>query len=263
MPLAGGTDLVIMRASGVVSPSVLVDLKRLAKLKSVEATQSGFTIGTLATMETLARRDDRGLGALVDGAAVVGAPQTRARATLGGNVCRSSPAGDTLAGLLVLEADAELSTAAGTRRLSLAQFFTGPGTNALEGGELLVRLHLPRLGGGSAYGRLTYRRWMDLAVVGVAARLLLDEQGECVDASIALSAAAPTPILVPEVGATLVGSRCELDALETACGDMVRAATPIDDVRGTRRYRERVLRPLGRRVLGLAYLRATREARGD
>ena len=255
MVLSGGTDLVAMRAAGMVAPSFLVDVKQLTDLGGFSLLPDGLRIGALTTMERIGELHGMGYSALVDGAAVVGAPQTRSRATLGGNVCRSSPAGDTLPALLVLEASLELHSTRPTRSVPLANFFTGPGTNVRRSDELLTSIQLPRITGGSAYERLTYRRWMDLAVVGIAARVEL-EDGVCTAAWLAAGGVAPTPLLIEEAASLLASTDVGQDAIERACEAVAQASHPIDDVRGSREYRLHVLRPLARRVLIRALERA-------
>jgi carbon-monoxide dehydrogenase medium subunit len=245
--LAGGTDLVAMRAAGL-APTRVVDVKRLEQLEGV----TGESIGATTTLDAVRKLEP---SALTDGARIVGGWQTRSRATLGGNVCRASPAGDTLCGLLVLGASFELESPAAARSVAAAEFFTGPGATVRAPGELLTRIALPQVEGGSAYRRFTYRGAMDLAVVGVAARIAVRD-GICHDASIAIAACGPTPRLVPRAAAALVGSDVGVEAVATACAAVVEAAEPIDDVRGTRRHRLQVLTPLTRRVIAEALARA-------
>ncbi|WP_037065850.1 FAD binding domain-containing protein [Pseudonocardia acaciae] len=253
--LAGGTDLVPLRAAGALAPSVLVDVKHIAELRGVHANNDGIRIGAATTLADLGARVDPALDAVLDGARVVGGAQTRERATLGGNLCRSSPAGDTLCGLLVLDAVAELHSARGTREVAVRDFFTGPGRNVMTPDEILVSVLFPAGRGGSAYRRFTYRRWMDLAVVGVAARLAFSED-TCVDAAVAIGAVAPTPLLVPDAASALVGTACDDAAIARALEPVLATAAPIDDVRGTRAHRLRVLRSLTSDVLRLARARA-------
>jgi carbon-monoxide dehydrogenase medium subunit len=245
-----------MRAGGVVQSQELVDIKGIAELQSIDVSEDGTTLGSAVTMSRIARLDVNRFGALADGALVVGGPQTRFRATIGGNACRASPAGDTLAALLVLGAEIELASSTGTRVVDVARFFAGPGSTVRTPEELAVRLRLPSSAGGSAYESLTYRRWLDLAVAGVAVRVALGPDGVCADAEVAVSAAAPTPLLVPEAGRALVGSSCEVDAIETAAKAVAAAVDPIDDVRGTRAYRLQVLPRLLDRALARAVVRA-------
>jgi carbon-monoxide dehydrogenase medium subunit len=259
MPLAGGTDVVPMRNDGAIAPRVLVDVKHVPELHGVDAVGAGWRIGAATTFERLCAERPPGLDAVLDGAAIVGAPQTRSRGTLGGNVCRASPAGDALCGLLVLDAVLELRGADGAREVPAAAFFTGPGRTVRDGGELLVAIRFPGRPGGSAYRRFTYRRAMDLAVAGVAARVELVD-GTCASAALAIGAVAPTPRLVPEAAAALAGTPCDEPAIAAACEAALAAATPIDDVRGAARHRRRVLPVLARRVLADALARA-REGR--
>lgn len=251
--LAGGTDVVTLRANGALTPRHLVDVKHVAELAGVWRADGEVSIGAATTCASLVADGDAGLAAVVDGARIVGAAQTRARATIGGNVVRSSPAGDTLCGLLALDAWLELRSTRGVRVVPVAEFFTGPGRNVRAEDELLTRVAVPRRGGGSAYRRFTYRRAMDLAIVGVGAWVAF-EDGVCVDARIALAAVGPTP--VPAPADALIGSDGGPDAIAAACDAVVAAAAPIDDVRGTRRHRLRVLRPLARDVLADAVRRA-------
>jgi carbon-monoxide dehydrogenase medium subunit len=253
--LAGGTDVVTMRAAGALAPSRLVDVKHLKPLHGVTTDGATVTIGAATTCDELARPGTLPASALVDGAALVGGWQTRARATLGGNICRASPAGDTLCGVLVLGGMLGLVGPRGARRVAATEFFTGPGTTVRAPDELLTRIVLPHRRGGSAYRRFTYRNAMDLAVVGVAAWLELRE-GRCVDAAIAIGACGPVPRLVPSAAAALAGSAVGAESVAAACAEVVAAADPIDDVRGTRRHRLHVLAPLTRRVIADALARA-------
>jgi carbon-monoxide dehydrogenase medium subunit len=246
--LAGGTDVVTMRADGRIEPSALMDVKALPELRFVEHTAETVRIGAASTMGELAEEADRELRALIDGAAVVGSAQTRNRATIGGNICRSSPAGDALPGLLVLDALVVLERSGGSRRVPLREFFTGPGLNVRGGDELLTAIEVPRRGGGGAYSRLTYRAWMDLAVMGVAARIELDGD-TCVGAEIAIGGMAPTPILATDAARALIGTGLGEAEIAAAVAAAEAICSPIDDVRGTSEYRLHGLRALLPRVV--------------
>lgn len=258
LALAGGTDLVTMRADGIVAPETLVDIKSIREMQGVGGTRSHM-IGAATTMRVLLESAPPGLDAILDGARVIGGAQTRARATLGGNIVRSSPAGDTLCGLLVLDARLHLRSVDGRRAVPIDEFFTGPGRNVRLAHELLTAVEVPLPDGGSSYARFTYRNAMDLAVVGVASRLTASA-GVCSSASIAIGAVGPVAMLVPDAAAALVGGACEPDAIEAACAALVEAASPIDDVRGSRQHRLRVLPVLARNVIAQAWDRALRAA---
>jgi CO/xanthine dehydrogenase FAD-binding subunit len=254
LALAGATDLVMMRADGVLAPHSLVDVKSIPELRGV-GSEASHMIGAATTMRDLLEAGQPDLAAVVDGASVVGGAQTRARATLGGNIVRSSPAGDTLCGLLVLDAVLHLRSVDGNRTLPIDAFFTGPGRNVRRASELLTAIEVPRHAGGSSYRRFTYRNAMDLAIVGVAARVTAMD-GACSSAAVAIGAVGPVPLLVADAAAALVGTTCGPPAIDAACASLVEAATPIDDVRGTRRHRLRVLPTLARRVIEQAWDRA-------
>jgi carbon-monoxide dehydrogenase medium subunit len=254
--LAGGTDLVLMRRAGLVAPSTLIDIKQIPELGELTADERGLSIGAAVTIERVAALDAIRYGALVDGARVLGAVQTRARATLGGNVCRASPAGDTLAGLLVLNAEIELASHDGSRTVPLARFFTGPGATLRRPTELAARLIVPTAHGTSAYERQTYRRWLDLAVAGVAVRVVLDRDRRCIDAAVAVAALAPTPVEVPDAAAELMESRLDANTIARTSAAILDVVDPISDVRGTREYRLRVIPALLRRAIDRAVERA-------
>jgi CO/xanthine dehydrogenase FAD-binding subunit len=254
LALAGGTDLVTLRAGGAIAPEMLVDIKSIAELRGV-GSDASHMIGAATTMRELVKAGPPGLEAIVDGAMVLGGGQTRARATLGGNIVRASPAGDTLCGLLVLNARLHLRSVDGDRAVPTGEFFTGPGRNVRRANELLTAVEVPLHTGGSSYQRFTYRNAMDLAVVGVAASLTATG-GVCSSASLAIGAVGPVPLLVPDAAEALVGTACDAHAIQAACLALVEVATPIDDVRGTRRHRLRVLPSLARRVIEQAWDRA-------
>ena len=256
LPLAGGTDFVPMQRAGTINPVTIVDLKSLPELHRVEVRNEQVTIGGCVTMAGIGALRGAGIGALTDGANYVGGRQTRARATLGGNVARSSPAGDTLAPLLALDAVARVAGLGHRGRdIPLRSFFVGPGQNRLEPGEIITEIVVPAEG-ASAYLRLTYRSWMDLAVSGVA--VWIRPHGASVaEARVALCGVGPTPLLVPAAAAALTGP--EPDTV-TASGALESAAQPIDDVRGTAEYRLASLRPLLDGALAIALSRIREES---
>ena len=253
--LAGGTDLVVMRAQSVVSADSLVDIKGIEALTDVNVGGRGISIGACTSLDTLSYHKGLGLNAISDGASVVGGWQTRCRATIGGNICRASPAADTLCGLLVLGCELEVASLGGERSISADAFFKGPGRTAMRPGELLTRIVIPFDGGGSAYRRFTYRNSMDLSVAGVAIFLQLNGD-RCTHARVAVGACGPTPLLVPEAASELIGSTVDSGAVAAAATAVVAAARPIDDVRGSRKHRLHVLRPLVVSVAAEALSRA-------
>lgn len=254
--LAGGTDVVLMRSGGSAGDDWVVDLKALAELTGIDRRPEGLVVGPMTTMKALSRSAVGGeFDGIRDSASLVGAPQTRARATIGGNICRSSPSGDTLPSLLAVDAELTLVSVRGERRVRAAEFFTGPGTNVLADDELLASIFVPMAGRSSAYGRVTYRAALDLAVVGVAVRLSVQD-GVCVDARVALGGVAPTPLLVSGAAEALRGDLSDRRGPEAAGALAAEACTPISDIRGTAEYRRHAVGVLTARMAMLAWDRA-------
>jgi CO/xanthine dehydrogenase FAD-binding subunit len=198
------------------------------------------------------------LTGLADAAALVGSPSTRNVGTLGGNVMNASPAMDTGAPLLVLDATVELRSATATRTIRLDELWSGPGVTTAAHDELCVAIVVPTPSplSGSAYVRLEYRRAMEIAVVGAAASVTLNADGGVATARIALSAVAPTIIEV--TGLDLSGLSVD-DAAERAAEAARVGATPISDLRAGDAYRRHTVGVMAARALQAAARRAAGE----
>ncbi|HEY66424.1 MAG TPA: xanthine dehydrogenase family protein subunit M [Caldilineae bacterium] len=256
--LAGGTDLLVQIKEGGWVPACLVSLRRLDELKGIRPGEDGLWIGARTTMaELTAASALRPYAALREGAGIIGSAQIRNVATIGGNLCNAAPSADTAPGLIVLGAEAIIADG-GQRTVKVEDLFVGPGQTILQPGELLTGLRIPALPprSGSAYLRHTPRAWMDIAVVGVASYIQLDEAGRCVDVRIALGAVAPTPIRAPQAEAILRGEVPTDQAIEAAAQQAMKEARPISDVRGSADYRRHLVSVLTRRTLQMALARA-------
>jgi CO/xanthine dehydrogenase FAD-binding subunit len=251
--VAGGTDLVVAARSGRRAlPPAVVSLHRLDELRGIERSGDGsLRIGALSTHADLERSGlvRSGWPALADAAVLVGSPATRNVGTVGGNLANASPAMELGAPLLVHQARVETS---GGRRLGIEELLVGPGRTALEPGELIAHVVVPA-SAASAYVRLEYRRAMEIAVVGAAAALAVDEAGRIEEARVALTAVAPTCVRAPAVEAALREATAAVfgDAAELAA----EAASPISDVRASDRYRRAQIAVIVRRALELAHER--------
>jgi len=212
-----------------------------------------------------ALKRDRALAAawpgVVEAANLIGSVQVRNRATMAGNLCNASPAADSVPALIAAGATCLIAGPQGEREVPVEAIPLAPGRTSLAPGEFVVEIRLPPRGqGGDAYLRSIPRTEMDIAVVGAGANLVLDGEGTCTAARIAVGAVAPTAILVPEAGAALVGTRLDEPAL-AAMAEAVRAACrPIDDKRGTAEYRTAMAEVLARRVVAIARQRAGENA---
>ena len=263
-PIAGGTDLVVGARQGKEAlPDDLVAIDRLDELTGIDATESEARIGAGVTharlmTDPLVVND---FTAIADAAALVGSPSTRNVGTIGGNVMNGSPAMDTGAPLVVLGAEAEPASASGTRRISMDDLWTGPGETSAAPGELCTALILPSGGGrarGSAYVRLEYRRAMEIAVVGAAAAVEL-EDGAVSSIRVALAAVAPTIIEVDGLG-PLVGSEPSAELSASVAAAASEQASPISDLRASDRYRRHTVGVMAKRAVDAAIRRASGEA---
>lgn len=255
-PIAGGTDLVVGARHGKAPlPDHLVSIDRIAALREVTVSAAGLTLGAAVSHHTI-ETDSRiasTWSALADGSALVGSPATRHVGTIGGNIMNASPAMDTGAALVVLAAEAELCTVAGTRRVPLGELWTGPGRTCAQPDELCVAVHVPTPApaSGSAYLRLEYRRAMEIAVVGAAAAVTLAADGSVAAVRVALSAVAPTIIEVSGLGG---GNLADVAAAAQAAASA--QARPITDVRATDAYRRHTVGVMARRAVEAAARRA-------
>jgi CO/xanthine dehydrogenase FAD-binding subunit len=260
-PLAGGTDLIDQIRVGRHMPQVVVDIKKIPELSILNLSAAGLRLG--AAVPCYRVYDDAGIGAgyaaLVDSARIIGGIQIQSRASIGGNLCNSGPAADSIPSLIALEAVAVIAGPQGQREVRVEDFCTGPGKNALAAGEFLVELKFPArpAHSGSHYRRFIPRNEMDIAVVGVAAAVVLDDKLEkFVSARVALGAVGPTPIFAQEVGNVLAGQPVNDETIGKAADVARTLAKPIDDMRGTKEFRVHVTGVLTRRVIEEAVQRA-------
>jgi carbon-monoxide dehydrogenase medium subunit len=260
MILAGGTDLLVQYQAGFRRPTVFVDIKHIPDLMRIEADAEGVTIGAaVPAVEIVAHPTIRSWWpGLVEGVRLIGSTQIQGRCTIGGNLCNGSPAADSACALIVNRAVARIAGPQGERQLPVGQFVTGPGRTALQSGELLVSVRLPKPAPhtADAYQRLIPRTEMDIAVASAAVSITVDGRGMCTDALVAVGAVAPTAHLVSAAGEALRGSSLDDEALQRAAAAASAAAQPIDDKRGTVTYRRHVVGVLTKRVAAIAAARA-------
>ena len=193
--------------------------------------------------------------ALAEGASEIGSIQIRNLATIGGNIAHASPAADTVAGLLVADAQVDIAGADGERTVPIDELFTGPGQTVLAPGEIITRFRLPSPTSGSHYIKHKIREVMDLAFIGVAAALNLDN-GTITDARIGLAAVAPTPIRATEAENLLNGNVPTAELLEQAGEAAAATASPISDLRCSAEHRREMVDVLTRRAIQHALERA-------
>lgn len=260
--MAGGTDVLVQIKEKKIRPQRVIDIKSIEEMEGLAISGDECSIGALTrirTLETSPLALEK-VPLLAQAAAKLGSVQVRTRATIGGNLCNASPSAETAPPLLALDAKAVICGKAGTRVVDLGEFFLGPGATVLGDGEMLTRLKIS-LGRnrrqGSVYYKLSPRKAMDLAFVGVAVLLELDGDDRISKARIALGAVAPTPIRVPSAEQRLEGSVFSLDAARESAERAAQSCSPISDLRASAEYRREMVRELCQQGLLAAHRQAT------
>jgi carbon-monoxide dehydrogenase medium subunit len=194
---------------------------------------------------------------LMEAGDLIGSTQVQGRATICGNLCNASPAGDSIPALIAAGGLCDIATAGGSRQMPVEDFVVGVGKNALQEGEFLlgVKFAMPKASTKDAYLRFTPRTEMDIAVAGVGVRVSV-ENGICTDARVSIGAVAPTALLVPGAADALIGSSLDEAALAVAGQACKDSASPISDKRGTAEYRQKVVAVLCKRAIAIAHKRA-------
>jgi CO/xanthine dehydrogenase FAD-binding subunit len=258
--LAGGTDLLVKLRAGLVAPELVVDVKAIPQLRSIESDTRGFRIGAAASCAEVGEHAAlvAAWPGVVEALHLIGSTQIQGRATPGGNLCNASPAADGVPAMIAAGGVCEVAGPGGEREVPVEKIVTGPGRTSLARGEFVVafRLPKPRARAGDAYLRLIPRTEMDIAVVGVGVALALDEKGVCTHARVGLGAVAPTPLLVADAANALIGTRVDDKALDALAAATSAACKPIDDKRGTVAYRIKIAGVLARRAARIALERA-------
>jgi CO/xanthine dehydrogenase FAD-binding subunit len=256
LPIIGGTDVMVELNFDRQRPFALLDLTRVAELADWAVEDGLLRIGAGVTYTRIIHELADRLPGLAMASRTVGSPQIRNRGTVGGNLGSASPAGDAHPPLLATDALVEVGSVRGTRRMPIADFFTGPKRHALAPDELIAAFLVPPAGGPQQFAKIGTRNAMVIAVASFG--LALHPEHGTVGA--ALGSAAPTPLFAGEAaafaGAELrdTGLWASRAALPTVVaerfGELVAmAASPIDDVRGSAAYRRHALAVLAKRTL--------------
>jgi carbon-monoxide dehydrogenase medium subunit len=258
--LAGGTDLLVQLREEMIEPSLIVDIKRIAETRIVDMGADEIRIGAAVTGAELDENDalKAAWPGVVEGVELIGSWQVQGRATIGGNLCNGSPAADGVPALIAAAAKIAIAGPNGSREVPAEDFNTGPGQNILGKGEFVVSIILPVRPpkSGDAYLRFIPRTEMDIAVVGAGVSLTLNDNGICAAARMSLGAVAPKALLVESATDILVGKKLTDDVLAALAEAASASCNPIDDKRGTIKFRTKVAAVLARRAATIAWQRA-------
>jgi CO/xanthine dehydrogenase FAD-binding subunit len=232
-PIQGGTDLMVALNFDRERPAEVLNLNEVRELRGYSRENGSLRLGSGLTYAEIEHGELRDvLPALAEASRTVGSPQIRNRGTIGGNLGTASPAGDAIPPLVVEEAEVECASVRGTRRLPVIDFVTGVKRNALEPDELITAVWVTPSNAPQTFMKVGPRNAMVIAVVSLAV-----SAGDELRASI--GSASPRPVLVT----------APRDDAATFAERVAAAASPIDDVRGTERYRRHAIRVLAERAL--------------
>ena len=246
--VAGGTDVLVQLPRGIMPTRTLVDISALRELKYLREDGDTITLGALTTHNDVIGSRlcvERALP-LAQACLEVGAPQIRTRATVAGNLITASPANDTITPLMALGAQVVLISLDGSRVVPLDRFYRGVRKTNLRPDELLSAIRIPALSTNASgiFLKLGLRRAQAISVVNVALVIARTDDGAVTEARIALGSVAPTIIRATVAEAYLTGRKLDDAAIEEAARLTSEDARPIDDLRGTARYRDKTLAAL-------------------
>ncbi|CAA9423574.1 MAG: Xanthine dehydrogenase, FAD binding subunit [uncultured Rubrobacteraceae bacterium] len=260
VPIRGGTDVMVELNFARSRPDAVIDLSRVEELEEWGERDGLLRVGAGVSYTRIIEEVGERLPGLAMASRTVGSPQIRNRGTVGGNLGTASPAGDGLPPLYASEAEVEVVSAGGSRRIPVADFVSGPKQNTLAGNELISAFYAARATGPQQYAKIGTRNAMVIAVCAFALALHPEKGrvGTCI------GSAGPTPIRAGEAERFVQGVIEEGGLWESRnaippvalrrFGELVAgAARPIDDVRGTAGYRRHSVGVLARRTLGWAW----------
>ena len=255
--LAGGTDLMPQTQAGRVRfRRALVNIRHIPELGGIGEADGAIRIGALTTVAEIMESNvvRARLPVFVDAGDHFASAQLRNAATIGGNICNASPAGDLLVPLLVHDAEVELASDVGgtmvTRRVALAEFFTGPGKTQRAPGELLVAVHMPMPAAGhiARFVKFGTRPALDISAISIGVAGVLRDRA-LTGVRVAFGAVAPTPMRGRETEAALEARPLTADGIAAAAAVARAEVRPISDVRASDWYRRELVGNLMRRVL--------------
>jgi len=254
-PFLGGTDVFVRLRDRLSRENYLVDIKRLEGLNNISYDpERGLTIGAAVNMNKVivSPEINSHYPILVEACRSVASYQLRNRATIAGNICNASPAGDTIGACLLLDAKLSINGVNGKRVVSLQEFFIAPGETILGPGDIVTSIHfpVPRPGTQGKYVKLGRNKLSDLAIVGVTViGYPNNDLRSGYQIKIALASVAPVPLVVNQVEELLSTSAIDENIISDAAEIAMKVSSPIDDIRASARYRKIMVRNLSQTTL--------------
>lgn len=254
-PFLGGTDVFVRMRDGFITPKFLVDVKNLDGTNDLRFDpQAGLTLGAAVNMNRViaSREVQVHYPLLAEACRSVASYQLRTRATVVGNICNASPAGDTIGACLVFNGVLHIHGVNGPRQEPLAEFFLGPGKTTLKPGDVVTAIHLPLPPKGCAgmYLKLGRNKLSDLSIVGITVLGYPDSSlPSGYRFRLALASVAPVPLVPTQAETYLANQPITPESIRAAAHLAAEACAPIDDVRGSARYRKEMVRNLSAKAL--------------
>jgi carbon-monoxide dehydrogenase medium subunit len=250
--LAGGTDLVAGMRDDLLDPDLVIDIKGIAGLSEITHDDDALHLGALVTVGDVQGSEAVAHLApvLIEMADVFASTGIRHRATIAGNICSAVPSCDAGPVLLAYEATIDVVGPAGARTIPIGEWFVGLRVTALEPGEIVTRITIPRVEHGGAFLKLARYDGEDLAQASVAVVELTGDHRR-----VAFGAVGPVPVRASRIEARLEGSPLDDDAIAEVKALAASEIAPITDLRATREYREHMCRVMLERGLAAAATR--------
>lgn len=241
--IAGGTDLMVLMNAHMLDATEFVDIWGVNELRGIADEGDALRIGTLTTYTELIRSEliRRYVPSLVDASRTIGAIQIQNRGTVGGNIVNASPAGDSLPVLAAYDAEVEVGSVRGIRRVLFDSFYTGYRRTVLEADELLLAVRIPKLKQGERdfFWKVGTRRAQAISKTVLAAKAQIS--GDRIESiGIAVGSVAPTVIRARQTERLLTGATLTTALVEQARETIAREISPISDLRSTEHYRRTV-----------------------
>jgi CO/xanthine dehydrogenase FAD-binding subunit len=241
--IAGGTDLMVLMNSRLLDAAEFIDIWRLDELRGIADEGETIRIGALATYTQLIQSPliRQYNPALVEASRTIGAVQIQNRGTLGGNIVNASPAGDSLPVLAAFDAEVELGSIGGARRVSFNRFYTGYRQTVMQPDELVLAVRVPKLKAGeqSFFRKVGTRRAQAISKMVMAVKAEVSD-GEIEYINIGVGSVAPTVIRASRTEALLTNTSPDLELILQASRTISDEIVPITDLRSTERYRRQV-----------------------
>lgn len=251
--MAGGTDIIVAMKENVIAPEYIIDIKNIPSLDYLDYDlENGLRIGALTNLRTIEKSQmvKEKFQAVADAAHYVASTQVRSKGTMVGNLVNASPSADTVPILLAAGAVLTIYNAGETREIPMSEFYTGFKKTALAAGDIVTEIRIPALKENqkAAYIKHAVRKAMDLAIVGVAAVVTMDED-VCVDAKITLGAVAINAVRAPKAEEILKGQKLTDEVIAQAAVAAMESCNPITDVRASAEYRRDMVRVFTKRAI--------------